>query len=458
MRFVPAWIRANTALPWAALFLALALMVTQYGGTNAASRVAALRAITEQHTLNIDKYYQWTLDWALSPNGHYYSNKAPGSVFLGLPMFALTDAFVLPLTPIDDEGRAPMAGYVQHILLMLWLQLIPFTVLVMYACDKLKAYGVPAPAVHFFALASLFGNTAAIYMGSNFGHGLSGWLFLGATLFWAERRYSLVGVFLSWALLSDYAVTFAIPFFLLATLWRERRIRPLVDIGGGSLPAAALWVWYHTTCFGSPFRTATLYSNPTALEAPPGDNVMWGTYTLIPSLRIVKELLFGTSRGLLFTQPWTLAIFALPFLKRDIAMRGLACLATGSLAGLLWMNGGFGGWHGGWAIGPRYLSVAFPALAFSLALAWTRIPRWLLPALWGALAVALVFRIFIYPFPNVAPNESIWPYHFALMKGAHRGTTILRLCLAIIATTLALYWQKKREQFPFTRSALNAMQ
>src|SRR5581483_9954759 len=98
--------------------------VTQYGGPNAMARTAALRAITEGHTLAIDNYREWTLDWALAPNGHYYSNKAPGPVFLGLPMFALADAVVLPFSPKDEKGRAPQPGYAEHVLLMLWLQLL----------------------------------------------------------------------------------------------------------------------------------------------------------------------------------------------------------------------------------------------------------------------------------------------------------------------------------------------
>ena len=85
-------IRSSSVLPWVLLFVALSLAVTQYGGENAKSRDAALRALTEAHTFSIDNYKEWTLDWAHAPNGHYYSNKAPGAVLLGLPMFAATDA------------------------------------------------------------------------------------------------------------------------------------------------------------------------------------------------------------------------------------------------------------------------------------------------------------------------------------------------------------------------------
>src|SRR5688572_9027117 len=108
-------------LPWVLLFLFVSLLVTQRGGTNPMARMAALRAATDGGKLNIDWYRDWTIDWALSPNGHYYQNKAPGSVFLGLPVFALTDLIERQTgaNQRDEDGRLPLPGYFTHILLVL---------------------------------------------------------------------------------------------------------------------------------------------------------------------------------------------------------------------------------------------------------------------------------------------------------------------------------------------------
>src|SRR5256885_16755078 len=57
------------------------------GGWNQNSRYDLLRAIVERHTLQIDGYHENTQDKAHF-NGHYYSDKAPGLVFLAVP-FAL---------------------------------------------------------------------------------------------------------------------------------------------------------------------------------------------------------------------------------------------------------------------------------------------------------------------------------------------------------------------------------
>lgn len=452
MKRLPGWLLSNPALPWGALFLLLALFVTQYGGTNAMSRVAAMRAITEGHTLSIDNYRAWTLDWALAPNGHYYSNKAPGPVLLGLPAFAVTELVSLPLATssgkIDWLGRAPQPGYVPHLVVMLWLQLIPFFLLVLWCTAWLLRAGVPRSAAHFFALAAFFGNTAAIYMNSNFGHGVSAVLFLAAVLAWIERRFLIVGAFLSWALLSDYGVAFALPFFFLATLLRERDFRSLWSIALGATPGALVWVAYHYVCFGSPFRTANQFTNPEQISTLAHTGLhLWGEYSPFPSLEIVGKLLFGTSRGLLFTQPWMLAVFALPFVKVRRFPKGFALLTAGSLAGLLWMNGGFGGWHGGWCQGPRYLSVVFPAMALAVALGWERYAAWARAALWAGLGLALVFRLMIFPFSNLAPDSNLWAWHWELMVSPdHRGTTILRYGLALLSVMICVAWLRIRER------------
>jgi hypothetical protein len=456
---LPAWIKLNPVLPWGALFLVLSLMVTQYGGEHAKARWAALRAITENHSLHIDNYKEWTIDWARAPSGHYYSNKAPGPIFLALPFFAVTEIFSRALNQnrLDAQGRMPAPGYFPHIVVMLATQLLPFFFLVLWIAHWMIRNRLPPSSVHFFALAAFFGNTAAFYMNSNFGHGVSAVLFLAAFFCWLEKRSLLLGLFLSWSLLCDYGVAFTLPFFLLATFLREPRWQPLWRVALGASPGALAWIWYHYAAFGSPFATANQFTNPEQISTLSHNSFhLWGEYSPIPSFEIIGKLLFGPSRGLLFTQPWMLVVLLFPFLRIPSFPRGTALIATGSLCGLLWMNGGFGGWHGGWSMGPRYLSVAFPALALAVALAWDRFPSWGRSLLWAGLAVALVFRVFVYPFPNMAPDTNLWAYHYGLMLGDHLGTILLRFALALLCIGSAVYWhyrwQKRRLGVPISEN------
>src|SRR5271156_7107076 len=72
------------------------------GGWNQNSRFDLLRAIVEQHTLQIDAYHENTQDKAHF-NGHYYSDKAPGLVFLAVP-FAMAARPLIRATGIDLES------------------------------------------------------------------------------------------------------------------------------------------------------------------------------------------------------------------------------------------------------------------------------------------------------------------------------------------------------------------
>src|ERR1700692_4673264 len=72
------------------------------GGWNQNSRFDLLRAIVERHTLQIDAYHQNTQDTAHF-EGHYYSDKAPGLVFLAVP-FALIARPALRIVGIDPES------------------------------------------------------------------------------------------------------------------------------------------------------------------------------------------------------------------------------------------------------------------------------------------------------------------------------------------------------------------
>ena len=72
------------------------------GGWNQNSRFDLLRAIVERHTLQIDVYHENTQDKAQF-DGHYYSDKAPGLVFLAVP-FALGARSLLRSVGIDPES------------------------------------------------------------------------------------------------------------------------------------------------------------------------------------------------------------------------------------------------------------------------------------------------------------------------------------------------------------------
>ena len=106
------------------------------GGWNQNSRFDLLRAIVEHRTLAIDAYHENTGDKAYF-QGHDYSDKAPGLVFLALP-FALATRPALRFTGVDPESsRGELAlSYVMTACAVALPTALPAYVCFFWACDS----------------------------------------------------------------------------------------------------------------------------------------------------------------------------------------------------------------------------------------------------------------------------------------------------------------------------------
>src|ERR1700758_498025 len=103
---------STTAAHWKLALLLGAVIFLSFiyfyegGGWNQNSRFDLLRAIVERHTLQIDAYHQNTQDKAHF-QGHYYSDKAPGQVFLAVPFAVVARAGmrVVGIDPLSARGE-----------------------------------------------------------------------------------------------------------------------------------------------------------------------------------------------------------------------------------------------------------------------------------------------------------------------------------------------------------------
>ena len=406
----------NPARDWVLLFLVIQCLADLDGNTNAYSRWAAMAAMAEDHSLNIDNYHQHTIDWARTPDGHYYSNKAPGPAILGYPLFRLIDEISVRGTKTReerDQKRLEDRSTVLHILSVA-TQAVPYGLFVMLLVAALQPLRLPLSALHVTAVALLFGNTASLYMNTYFGHGMAAMFVLA--MLWALHRGMpfRIGLFFGLAALCDYgAALLGLP--LLWAVWhlRRSRVRILRRFLLGGLVPGAVFVAYHYHCFGGPFSLPNKFQNPAFLDVPKHVPNLWGVLRLLPKYDVVLDLLWGPARGLLYTQPWVLLCLLLsPFLlwrrsgwtheQRAFAKRTSGFAIVG-LALLLWMNASFGAWHGGATQGPRYLAVAFPALALALAGLFARAPGFWRQALVVTLAVSTVPFLLLFSTSDVRP-------------------------------------------------------
>jgi hypothetical protein len=73
--------------PWIVIFVAINLACPLRNGVNVYSRWATLASMAEDRSYAIDNYVSVTADWSRTPDGRYYSNKPPGPMLAGFPLF-----------------------------------------------------------------------------------------------------------------------------------------------------------------------------------------------------------------------------------------------------------------------------------------------------------------------------------------------------------------------------------
>lgn len=366
------------------VFLLANVFIVHGGGGNPWSRVATMISMKEDASFRIDKYISKTSDWAQTPEGSYYSNKAPGPMLLGFPVFLFIDKILTrgQSTPeMRNNVRLDRGNWYSHFL-SLFLQCLPAVLIALFALKILGERRVSFEARLIFLLGYLFASTASLKMNTFFGHAFAANFALLGFLFFLKNRYVLCGFCFSMLLLSDYSGAFLLFSFPLSlVLFGEFRRRRFFDFLWGSLPAAFFWIFYHFVCFGSPLKIATHFQNPAHVDMLQEKDNLFGVIGMFPRWALAKELLYSSERGLLVTQAWILlcivaSIYILFFRRGTNSPVKILTFSSGLCFLLLfYMNASFQSWHGGATPGPRYLSYIFPSMALGLALQWSYLSR-----------------------------------------------------------------------------------
>jgi hypothetical protein len=322
-------------------------------GFNQNSTFDQTRAIVERGTLSIDAYAGNTYDVA-TWGGHIYPNKAPGLSLIAVPLYA-------PLYLL--EGRSAAAGQFPLLTLNLYLMTVALcatsgaAIAVMLFFESLRR-GASRRWAIAIALCAVLGTPLFAYSTMLFLHVPSAALLL-ASLMLAERRRPLAaGAAVGAAGFVNYlCIPAALVVGLMVLVSSDRRARDVLRFVAGGAPFAAVLCAYQFVAFGGLTRTAIAHENPAFLTSgaiygilrPPSRDALWG-------------LTFSPYRGLFFIAPiLVLATIGVTRLPRRMAF----AIATTGLY-FFFFNVCFNGWHGGYAIGPRYLLPVVPLLALGL--------------------------------------------------------------------------------------------
>jgi hypothetical protein len=357
-----------------------------FDGPTAVSRLDLLHALVTG-TVHIDAYHTDTPDKAAF-DGHYYSDKAPGAVFLALPSFA---ASVLALyaagVTVDCEKGWLVSSWVSC--------LCSNGLIAAFGAAALFAWllrHVPTRFAFLTMVALFLGAAPLPYATMMFSHSLV----VGciAIAIWALDREPALSIFFAghertvgplrrfgtahkwdllagfacgWALASEYTAGLIIVSIFFSLVWPGWR--RIVAFGMAAIPPLLLIPAYSYACFGDPFILpySRQASFPEMKEGVFG--IKW------PDLETAFKLLFSPTRGLFFWSPFLImAGFGYGELfRRSPRMFWLMYLVP--LLQILVISGRVWDWESGPALGPRLLSPMLPLLALPCALGIRRWPR-----------------------------------------------------------------------------------
>jgi hypothetical protein len=360
------------------------------GGWNQNSRFDLLRAIVERHTLTIDAYQDNTGDKA-HYKGHYYSEKAPGLVFLAVP-FALAARAGMRVAGIDPES--PRGEYALSYLVTICAVALPTALAAVCLLFLALRLGASLVGSAFAVIVMSIATPILAYASLFWAHAL-----VGACLVFAfaaaiklgdgERREFwwalVVGLAAGWATVTEYPaapVSALLAVLALARAW-PRGIRSRWRVGLGVFIGAALCVGvlfaYLYAAFGG-LRPSYSYYDPTSFTFMQQQGYMGLTY---PHPDRLLKLLFGCSRGLFFASPVMAgAVVGLWLLRKQ--HRAPAIVAGAIVLYYFLFNASFYWWKAGLTFGPRYAGACIPLLCLGLGVAWTRASR-----SWRAVLVTL---------------------------------------------------------------------
>jgi len=431
-------------LLFAVLLVCYAYFFPRWADWNQNSRLNLVMAIVEQGTLRIDDYYEGhtaTGDYA-EYEGHIYSTKAPGTAFLGVPVYWAFQRVVggeaarwlLGLLRGNEavgttltEGGSGLLPEKVHAALALYLVTlfavsIPSAILggVLYL---FLGRFVPSPIPRVWAVLVYGLATSAFpYSGSFYGHQIvAALLFVAFYVSFLIGRGRLgaistlaVGVLLGYAVITEYPAALiagAVFLYLFARL-RQKRWIGLAALGG--LLPVLLWMAYNQAIFHRPIAFG--YEHAPLWE----DVNTAGFFSLVyPQPEAMWGITFGSFRGLFFLSP--VLLLAGPgfyLLARRRAWRPEFLVCLWAVLSFFLFNSSSVMWQGGYAVGPRYMVPMLPFLTLPLALfaRWLGRQRWA----WALIAALTLWSLGAVwaetlggqQFPDYTPNPLFrysWP-------------------------------------------------
>ena len=335
-----------------------AYFISSFHSANESSRFALTRAIIDERTFIIDKYREYASIDVTYYNGHYYSDKIPGTSLLAIPVYLLD----LSLGFKEDYQFFNSLALLTTIFSAL-------SVILVYKISR--SFNFSNMTCFVLSLIYGFGTVAWVFSKTFFAHPYSAFFALLSVYFILLyfkkktksdlKRYSILfGISLGLFVMMEYtnfiiAALLLFLFFLKSKNKLQNLLQALVPFSIFVLVVLG----YNYAIFGNPFTIPLNYHYSF------GNTLQTQWFRLSKLSEGFYGLTVGFSAGLLFMSPIILLSILgfIIFLKKDKLMAKIFALC---FLVTFFFYAASESWHGGNAYGPRYLQVAVPFLIFPI--------------------------------------------------------------------------------------------
>ncbi len=359
------------------LFLAYCYFIPRGAMWNADTRIFLAASIVDQGQLSIDPYEQFTGDKA-AHDGHYYSDKAPGSSLLAVPVYLFVKLTLyqgktnyLQLLDVSDAKRT---DFLARYLMTLLLVGLPSAFLGGLLFRFLALLGLGLRGRMLLTLGYGLGTIAFAFSTVFFGHQIAALLLFAAfyLLFSIQQgkisrwHYLTAGLLAGYAIITEYPTALIVGCLALYAFYHTRNWRSMLLFGGGMLPPLSIAAVYNTLCFGGPFSQG--YANlagPEVFRAGQAQGFFGLTF---PHLDALWQTTLGPYRGLFILSPFLLLVFpGFWLLFRQRTWRSEVVLWLSIVVVYFLFAVSYYAWDGGYSLGPRHFIPALPFLMLPIA-------------------------------------------------------------------------------------------
>jgi len=391
------------------LFIAYAFFITGFHSANEGSALALTKAIVDDKTLSIDNYRDLASVDVSFYNGKYYSDKAPGRAFLGIPIYLIDKLFGFTQPHQVFFSMELMTAVFSA------LSVVLFYIFCLFMKISKRTSFILSAVYGFATILWTFSKTFFAHPYSAFFNLLALFTLLIAMRENKKKYLIYSGISFGITFLLEYTNIFVV-IFLFVYYFFKLRFKNIFLLIMPFIAVLSLLLLYNYLIFGTPFILT--YSFHLSYG-----NIIETIYFRSDYLKEgLNGLLFSTWRGLFYYSPILLLSFVgffYWFRKEKDKMLPLVLLL--SFVTVLLFYAATPAWRGGNSYGPRYLLAIMPFIVLPM---WKTIEKygknrtfWIIFSVLFAYSAVLVSTgSFIGPCPAESFTDPFWQQSFPLLK------------------------------------------